>query len=95
MKMKLSKEVISLIEGYEMQTLKDNKVKLTDEERAEVMDAKAVWHHGPNGAPSPAIQKAEIKGKTIYYCHTHRAMDYASSLKAAINIFHDFIKETA
>lgn len=78
------------------QKLKDNKVPLNDEERAEVMKKKAVWHHGPNGEETPAVWKSKDKdGKITYICHTHRAYNTASSLGAAINKFHNFIKGTA
>ena len=94
--MKLARQVLFLIkEGYEFKTLKDNKLPLTPEEREEVMNAKAVWHHGPNGKETPAISKAEVRGKTIYFTYTHRAFDSAPTLKGAIKCFHDFIKETA
>lgn len=80
----------------EFEKLKENKIPLTDEERKQVMDADAVWHHGPNGAPSPAVWKSkDSKGKTIYVTHTHRAYNTARTLKAAINKYHRFIKGTA
>jgi mRNA deadenylase 3'-5' endonuclease subunit Ccr4 len=79
------------------EVLKKNKVKLTDEERAEVMKAKAVWHHGPNGEESPAVWKSVNKktGETRYVTNTHRAYQDEKTLKAAINKFHSFIKGTA
>ena len=33
-------------------TFKKHKVKLTPEERKQVIVAKAVWHHGRGGSPS-------------------------------------------
>ena len=80
----------------DFQILQDNKIPLTPEERDEVMKSKAIWHHGPNGAPSPAIWKSKNKnGKITYVTHTHRAYNIATTLKGAINRFHKFIKGTA
>jgi len=94
--MKLARQVIFLIEeGYEFKTLKDNKKPLTDEERDEVMKAKATWHHGPNGEETPAVSKAIVRGETVYFTYTHRAFQSAPTLKGAIKAYHDFIKETA
>ena len=78
----------------ELKTLKDNKKKLTPEERDAVMKAGAVWHHGPDGEKTPAVWKAEVKGKTWYGCNTHRAYRVAPTLKGAIKEF-EFIKTTA
>jgi hypothetical protein len=78
----------------EMKTLKANKIKLSDEERAAVMKAKAVWHHGPNGEETPAVQKANVKGKDWFWCGTHRAYQCKPTLKGAIKAF-EFIKTTA
>jgi len=86
--------------GYDMKghpnykDFKKNKVKLTPEERAQVMKAKAVWHFN-GGSPSPAVGKAVINGKTWYETHTHRAINYAPSVKGAISRFHKFIKSTS
>jgi len=77
-----------------IKTLKTNKKPLTDEERKKVMDAGAVWHHGPGGAKSPAVWKAEVKGKTWYVCNTHRAYQCKDTLAKAIKAF-DFIQTTA
>lgn len=80
----------------EFEVLKKNKVPLTDEERKEVMTAKAIWHHGPDGAPSPAVWKSKnSKGETIYVTDTHRAYNTAKTLKGAITRYHKFIKGTA
>lgn len=79
-----------------MEVLKENKIPLTDEERDEVMKAKAVWHHGPNGEESPAVWKSKnSKGEITYVTNTHRAYQTAPTLKGAIKEFHDFIKSTA
>lgn len=77
--------------------LQDNKVPLTDEERAEVMKRKAVWHHGLNGEATPAVWKSKNKktGEVTYVTHTHRAYNTAKTLKGAIGRYHDFIKGTA
>jgi len=80
--------------GPKMETLKKNKKPLTEEERKEVMDKGAVWHHGPNGEETPAIWKAEINGKTWFVCNTHRAYQCKPTLKGAINAY-DFIETTA
>jgi len=79
----------------EMETLKKNKVKLTPDERNEVMKAKAVWHHGIDGAETPAVWKAVVKGQTWYVTDTHRAYQAKKTLKSAINAYHNFIKSTA
>ncbi len=85
---------IEAAKGPAMVTLKKNKVKLTDDERNEVMKAKAVWHHGPKGEATPAVWKSIIKGETWYVTNTHRAYQAKKTLKAAIKAF-DFIKTTA
>jgi len=81
----------------EFETLKKNKKPLTDDERKECMDCKAVWHHGPNGEPSPAVWKSvnPDSGKTTFVTNTHRAYNTASTMKGAINKYHNFIKGTA
>jgi hypothetical protein len=78
------------------QRLQENKVKLTPEERAEVMKRKAVWHFN-GGGPSPAVWKSVNKrtGEVTYVTNTHRAYNTASTLKGAIGRFHNFIKSTA
>lgn len=76
--------------------LKDKKVALTADEREIVMDAKAVWHHGPNGEETPAVWKSiDKKGKVTFVTDTHRAYNTAPTLKGAIGRYHDFIKGTA
>lgn len=78
------------------QVLKENKVALTPKERATVMENKAVWHHGPNGKPSPAVWKSEdSKGKATFVTNTHRAYNTAPTLKGAVGRYHKFIKSTA
>lgn len=81
--------------GPKFDVLKKNSVPLTPEERKQVMDAKAVWHHGRKGAPSPAVGKAVVDGKTWFETHTHRAYNVRPTLKGAISRFHRFVKGTA
>lgn len=88
------KRVLFENKGPQIKILKKNKVSLTLEEREEVMKNKAVWHHGPNGEETPAIQKAVVNGKTWYWCATHRAGQVRSTLKGAIKSF-DFVKTTS
>ena len=80
--------------GPKIDTLKKNKKPLTEEERKEVMDRGATWHHGPNGEATPAVWKAEVDGKMWYVCNTHRAYQCKPTLKGAINSY-DFIETTA
>jgi len=77
-------------------SLQKNKVKLTPEERAKVMESKAVWHFN-GGGPSPAVWKSvdPKTGEVTYVTNTHRAMNTAPTLKGAIGRFHKFIKGTA
>lgn len=76
--------------------LEDNKVPLTDEERKKVMDADAVWHHGLNGAPSPAVWKSKDKnGELTFVTNTHRMYQSAKSIEAAINKYHKHVKQSA
>ena len=92
--MKTFKEFLA--EASDFDQLKKNKKPLTTEEREECLKKKAVWHHGNNGAPSPAVWKSVNKnGKTTYVTHTHRAYNTASTLKGAIGKYHSFIKGTA
>lgn len=85
-----------LLEVTEFEKLKKNKVPLSKEERQTVLDSDAVWHHGPNGAPSPAVWKSVNRnGKITYVTHTHRTYNTAPTLKGAISRYHKFIKGTA
>lgn len=83
-----------LTESPEIKTLKDHQQSLDPEERAQVMKAGAVWHHGKDGAASPAVKKATVNGKTWYWCATHRAGRVCPTLKGAIKAF-DFVKTTS
>lgn len=77
------------------QVLKDNKIELTPEERKEAMDAKCVWHHGPNSEETCAIWKAkDSSGKVWYISNTHRCYQKAPTLKGAIKKF-EFVKSTS
>jgi hypothetical protein len=85
---------IAKSKGPRIETLEKNKVKLTDEEREKVMNAGAVWHHGPHGEESPAVWKAVVNGKEWFVCNTHRAYQCKPTLEGAISAF-DFIETTA
>jgi hypothetical protein len=78
---------------------KKNKVNLTPDERALVMGRKATWnfHFGRDGKrqKTPAVSKAVIGDKTWYATYTHRAINYATSVRGAISRYHRFIKGTA
>jgi hypothetical protein len=87
-------EGILLTESPEIETLKKNQRSLDPDERVQVMKAGAVWHHGPDGEASPAVKKAVVKGKTWYWCNTHRAGQVRPTLKGAIRAF-DFVKTTS
>lgn len=93
----LEDNLISEAKKSKFEKLKDNKISLTSEEREKVMSADAIWHHGKNGEPTPAIWKSRDKktGKVSFVCHTHRAYQSRPTLKGAISIFHSFIKTTA
>lgn len=67
----------------ERQKLRDDQVKLTDEERAEVIVQGAVWTDG-----TPGIWKSVDKNGNVQYCsNTHRAMAVSKTLKDAIKKF--------
>ncbi|HAM58339.1 MAG TPA: hypothetical protein DCQ64_24155 [Candidatus Rokubacteria bacterium] len=79
------------------QVLQDTTRPLTATERRQVMDAKAVWHHGPKGAESPAVRKAvdPRTGETTYYSSTHRVYQQSKTQDGAIRQFHRVVKGTA
>ena len=83
-----------LLESPKIETLKKGKCPLDPEERALVMSRGAVWRDGPSGEEAPAVQKAVVKGKTWYWCATHRCGQVKPTLKGAIRAF-DFVKTTA
>lgn len=90
-------ELEKIAKKSHFEVLKKNKIPLSDEERKKVMDREAIWHQGPNGAPSPAVWKSVNKatGKTTFVTHTHRAFNTAPTVEGAISRFHKFIKGTA
>jgi hypothetical protein len=97
---KLLEKVTEVEELLEKKThfeiLKKNKVKLTDEERDSVMKGKAVWHHGPDGAESPAVWKSvNREGKNTFVASTHRCYKTASTVKGAIHHYHNGVKQSA
>ena len=78
------------------QVLKENKIPLTPEERKIVMKHKAIWHHGLDGKPTPAVWKSkDSHGNIIFVTNTHRAYNTAGTLLGAIERYHKFIKTTA
>ena len=92
--MRLLQKINEAVNKYD--ALTKNKNPLTDEERSEVMKAKAVWHHGPNGEETPAVWKSIDKdGKTTYVTNTHRSWAATDTLKGAINKYHTKIKGTS
>lgn len=89
-------EALLIEKKSEFERLQKNKVPLTDEERAEVMKAKAIWHKGPHGEATPAVWKSKKKdGSFIYITNTHRLYNTAATLKGAISRYHKVIKGTA
>ena len=99
------KEFLELSEGAsEYETLKKNKIPLTDEERKEVFKRDAVWNYASSKDPNTgklvrkvsAVWKSKDKdGKIWFITNTHRAWQKRPTLKGAINIYHSFIKGTA
>lgn len=90
--------LLDLLEAAdEFKNLKNNKVALSPEEREKCLDKKAVWHHGQDGAPSPAVWKSvnPRTKKVTFVTNTHRAYQTRPTLAGAISIFHSFIKDTA
>ena len=93
--------ILSEKKKSDFQKLQDNKVKLTPEERKEVMGKKAVWHFhmikGGKHVATPAVWKSKHPktGKITYVTNTHRAYQARPTLKGAISIYHSFIKSTA
>jgi len=85
--------------------LEKNKVPLTEKERKEVFKKDAVWHYASSIDPNTGrkVKKVSAVWKSVdpktkeatYITSTHRAYQTRKSLKAAINIYHSFIKGTA
>ena len=75
--------------------LKENKIPLDPEERAECLKRKAVWHFNGGGPTSAVWKSKDSSGKITYVTNTHKAYNTAPTLKGAIGRFHDFIKSTA
>lgn len=89
-------ELVKIAAKNEFKKLEKNKVALTDDERAQVMKAMAVWHHGPNGEATPAVWKSVDKnGKEVFVTNTHRAYNVSPTVGGAIGRYHKFIKGTA
>ena len=88
-------KIIGAKKEPKLDVLKENKRQLTSEERDAVMSEGAVWHHGPNGEESPAVWKSVVDGKDWFITNTHRAYQCKTTLSAAINAYHNFIKSTA
>lgn len=76
-------------ESHRLSTLKKHRVKLTPQERSEVIRRGATWDDG-----SPGVWKAIVNGEAYYACNTHRACQIKPTLKGAIRAF-KFIKTTA
>lgn len=76
--------IVNMMEAKtERQKLRDDQVKLTDDERAEVIVKGAVWTDG-----TPGIWKSVDKNGNVQYCsNTHRAMAVSPTLAQAIKEF--------
>jgi len=85
----------ALAESVQIKTLKDHQKPLSEPERQQVMKAKAVWHMGKDGGPSPAVKKSVVRGRTYFWSATHRCYQSASTLKQAIRDFHIVVEPSA
>jgi len=85
----------ALAESVQIKTLKDHQKPLSEPERQQVMKAKAVWHMGKDGGPSPAVKKSVVRGRTYFWSATHRCYQSASTLKQAIRDFHKVVEPSA
>jgi hypothetical protein len=78
-----------------LDVLKKHKVKLTDEERTQAMDAGAVWKPCNHDGPVCAIWKSVVNGRSWYGCNTHRLYAARPTLKGAIRAFHDNVEPSS
>lgn len=74
------------------QVLKENKVKLSADERAEVKRRGAEWSDGSSAVWKSVNPKT---GKATFVTNTHRAYNTAPTCRGACGRFHKFIKSTA
>lgn len=75
--------------------LRKHRTDLSDDERAKVLKAGAVWHMSNRpDHPVSAVWKAAVGDKTYYVVNTHRAYKTAETLDGAIAHF-PAIKKTA
>ena len=81
---------VPMTESSTFKDLKKNEIPLSDEELTEIHKGKATW------GETPAIFKSEDSdGKVVYVAHSQGAMNASTTLEAAIERFHRFIKGTA
>ena len=90
-------EITKIAKQSEFKQLQSHKVPLSSKERSQVMQAKAVWHHGPNGEPTPAVWKSlnPKTGKINYISNTHRCYQSKTTLPAAIAAYHKVVEPSA
>lgn len=82
--------ILEASKGPKIETLKKNRRPLSDEERAQVEAAGAVWDDG-----RPAVWKSVVDGKTWYVTNTHRCYGCAPSVKGAAREFHNGVKQSS
>jgi hypothetical protein len=87
--------ILRLEKALGISDYKKLRTELSDEERAEVMKRGAVWHHGQKGEETPAVWKAKKDGKEYFITNTHRYGAVKKSLTAAINAYHNGVKQSA
>ncbi len=81
--------------GVILKALQKGRALLSRKEHERVMEASAVWHHGPNGRATPAVWKSIVGDEVWYITNTHRAFATTRTLEGAIQKYHGFIKSTA